>query len=61
MVNVKSNLIWAADCGLTVLFSDYVRLILGLCSDYGLIVAVLQITFQLFLENIFEFLEYYFV
>ena len=60
VVSMKNNLICAAGYGLTILFLDHVRFILGSCSDQGLIVAVLQITFQLFLENIFEFLEYYF-
>ena len=60
VVGVKSNLGCEAGCGLTVLWSDPARILLGSCSGHSRIGPALELTFHLFWANFLEILENHF-
>ena len=60
VVGVKGNLGCEAGCGLTVSWSDHVRIILGSCSDHSRIGRALEMTFHPFSANFFEILDGHF-
>ena len=58
---LEKNLTCEAGCGLTVLWSDYARIMVGLCSDRSRIGPALEMTFHLFSNILSEISQCNFV